>query len=422
MFIIEKIKTNIDILFLAIFIFTLPIAHFTAVQNISFGLFLVSFILIYKPKFEITSLLYYKKLIIAFALFILLAFLSLFNTPNIIETLKEIKGEIFFNLIVMLTGFYYFLNIEERKIKIIFYIILAVLTIHTLINIYIWYHHGFWPYRAGGLLDSGGGERFGIWATYMLTMSFTFFYNRKVFIILFLLAIISIIANQTRATFVATFVILFSAMLLKRIFNIKQAFAVFVILTGVYFVISKYLPNKRYNIYQYIDNIHKVYILPPHEFKKIHIESSSLQRLSMWKSAIIYRKEHPFVPLEYGRFLYGASIKEVFKNEPQNLPIRIYAQVHNEFLGMLYGLGIFGLIIFVYIIFFNAYLAKKLFITSKDLIIRRYALFIYLGTLGFIVSMMFGSFFGDSEAKFFYFLYGLLLALNIKEKNENYSS
>ncbi|ACM92747.1 O-Antigen Polymerase family [Nautilia profundicola AmH] len=419
---IIKYKNYLDILFLFIFLITLPISHVAAIQNISFGLFILSFIFIYKPKIKIKILWYYKNLLISFFILTLLAFLSLFNTPNIIETLKEIKGEIFFNLIIMLTAFYYFLYIEREKIKIVFFMILIILIIHTLINIFIWYHHGFWPYRAGGLLDSGGGERFGIWVTYMLAMSFTFLYNKKIFVILFLLSVISIIANQTRATFIASILILFSAMLLKRIFNFKLILLMFLFLIGIYLLISKDLSNKRYNIYQYIDNIHKVFILPPHNFRQIKIESSSLQRLSMWKSALIYRVEQPFIPIEYGRFLYGDSIKEVFKNEPKNLPIRVYSQVHNEFLGILFGLGIFGLIAFLYIIFYNLYIAKNLYKRTHDILYKQYALFVYLGTLGFIVSMMFGSFFGDSESKFFYFLYGLLLALNIKEKNENHSS
>ena len=38
--------------------------------------------------------------------------------------------------------------------------------------------------------------------------------------------------------------------------------------------------------------------------------------------------------------------------------------------------------------------------------------------MGFIASMMFGSFFGDSEQMYFYLSYGLLLALYLKTKEE----
>ena len=45
--------------------------------------------------------------------------------------------------------------------------------------------------------------------------------------------------------------------------------------------------------------------------------------------------------------------------------------------------------------------------------------FVFLGTFGYIGSMMFGSFFGDTEQLFFYILLGGTLAIYIKYKNEN---
>ncbi|NOX14603.1 MAG: hypothetical protein GXP61_00920, partial [Epsilonproteobacteria bacterium] len=73
--------------------------------------------------------------------------------------------------------------------------------------------------------------------------------------------------------------------------------------------------------------------------------------------------------------------------------------------------------------YYNLKISYILFHHSNENIIKIYAIFIFLGTTGFIGSMMFGSFFGDSEAKFFYPLYGILLGIYYKyEKNILYKS
>jgi len=415
-------KYNIDLFFLSIYFFSLPIAHFAAVQSISSILFLITFFLLYSRNIKYKLLLEYKNILFVFIFTLFLALISLFNTPDIIESLKEIKGEIVVNFFILYIFFYYTILINEDKFKKIIFIILGVLTIHTFINIYIWYIHGGWPYRAGGLLDSGGGERFGIWATYMLSASIALFFIRKykkVAFVLLILSIISIIGNQTRATFVSA-TLIFIIYFFFFVSNKKIKFIVLstlIIIFGLFYNFSSYLPQ-RYNIKHTISILGKTIQTPPNKFQNIGIEYSTYTRLAMWKSVILYRLKDPFVPQEYGRFLYGKSIKEKFKNQPQNLPVHIYAQTHNEFIGMLYALGIFGLSIFVYFLYFQLKISYQIYKITSIKSYKFLAIFTFLGTTGFIGSMMFGSFFGDSETKFFFPLYGMILGIYYRLKNE----
>ena len=411
-------KSNIDLFFLSIYFFSLPIAHFAAVQSISSALFILSFLIKEYKQIKLSLILENKNIVYVFLILLLLALISLFNTPNIQESIKEIERELIRNFIVLFLFMYYIYLSDNKKIKKILYIIIFVLFIHTIINIFIWLQHGGWPYRAGGLLDSGGGERFGIWATYMLAISMALLFSKykKTAMLFLVFSIISIIANQTRATFVATLLIFVATLFLIPNKKVKiSILSVILVLFGLFYTYSSNLPN-RYNIKHTILNFKKVINTPPDEFQNIGMEYSTYTRLAMWKSVILYRMKDPWVPQEYGRFLYGKSIKNNFKNYPENLPLHIYAQTHNEFLGMLYSLGLIGLITFIYFLYYQLKISYKLYKFSLNDTYKIFGIFIFLGTIGFIGSMMFGSFFGDSEAKFFYPLYGIVLGMYLKMK------
>ena len=196
--------------------------------------------------------------------------------------------------------------------------------------------------------------------------------------------------------------------------KLKILLPLFLFISGIIFYsFSDKLPP-RYNLKHTLQHFHLIFELPPKEFNKIPIDPTIYERLSMWKSAILYRLKEPFIPQEYGRFLFKKSILEKFENQPQNLPTKLYPQVHNEFIGILYGLGVIGFIVFCYIFYYKLKIAYKLYYTSKDIYTKTFSIFVFLGTIGFIGSLMFGSFFGDSEADFFYFLYGLLLGSYLK--------
>ncbi len=407
----KKNKFPWDLLFLSVYIAFLPVAHVATVQSVSSVLFVIYVIVKYKHTFSLEPLKKFKSLWIAFAVYTFLAFLSLFFTPDKIETLKEIKGELLEHLFFLIIFFFYAINIDEKRFRRILGIIFFVLFVHNIINIIIWTKHGGWPFRAGGFLDTPGGERFGIWITYSLSLAISLFYVNKIAaFFLLILSLLSSIANQVRATFLGIlFVILFYVFVFNKKRIVKYITSVCIILAGILFYsFSSKLPP-RYNIKSVLYNLHLVVILPPHEFNKISIDPSIYERLSMWKSALLYRFKHPFVPQYFGRFLYKKSILKEFEGNPQNIPVHLYPQVHNDYIGTLHALGIFGLITFLYIFYFKLKISYRLFQLGENIYEKAFGIFVFLGTIGYMMSIMFGSFFGDSEARFFFLLYGLLL-------------
>ena len=424
---ITWIKNNIDLFFLSIYFFSLPIAHFTAVQSISGSIFIIIFFIKYYNKIQFTIVYkYYKNIVFIFLVFIILALISLFNTPDLKESIEEINSELIRNFLVLFMLIFYIYFSNDKKIKSIFIIIASILLIHTLLNIGVWIYNGGWPARTGAFLDGtikgiriGSAERFGIWATYMLSAAIALIllkYKKIGYIFLFL-SLISIIANQTRATFISSLLI-FVVTFFTFSKNIKMKFIIllltFMAISLFYQYSSKLSP--RYNVKHIVLNFKKIINTSPNKFQNLGIEYSTYTRLAMWKSAILYRLKDPFIPQEYGRFLYGKSIKLNFKNEPKNLPLHIYAQTHNEFIGMLYSLGVVGLITFLYFLYFQLKISYILSKIDSNSIYQIFGIFTFLGTIGFIGSMMFGSFFGDSEAKFFYPLYGMILGIYLKIK------
>jgi len=419
-------KHNVDLFFLSIYFFSLPIAHFAAVQSISGALFILTFLIQDYKKIKLNLILKYKNIIYVFLVILLLALVSLFYTPDIKESLKEIERELVRNFLMLFIFIYYTYFSDNKKIKNIFIIIASILLIHTLLNIGVWIYNGGWPTRTGAFLDgtikgirAGGGERFGIWATYMLAISLAIIFqkSKKMGYIFLFFSILSIIANQTRATFVSTiliFIITFFVFFKSK--KIKMMILLFIFLAGSLFYQYSSKLSPRYDVKHIVLNLKKVINTPPSKFQNLGIEYSTYTRLAMWKSVILYRLQDPFTPQEYGRFLYGKSIKSNFKNQPENLPLHIYAQTHNSFIGMLYSLGLVGLITFIYFLYYQLKISYILSKVKTNSLYQIFGIFTFLGTIGFMGSMMFGSFFGDSEAKFFYPLYGIILGIYLKMK------
>ena len=419
-------KKNIDLFLLSIYFLSLPIAGITSIQSISLGLFVIVFLINNYKNFQLKNILFYKNIIITFFILLALAILSLFFTPDVKETLKEIKSELIRSFIVMTIFFLYTVLNKKKKITYILYILTAILLFHTLINLYIWFTNGMWPYRAGGLLDSGGGERFGIWATYALSISIALLFSKYKYLTIpfIIISILSITANNTRATFLALFIIIF----LFLIFFIKNRYfkvSLLIISTISIIMFVHYSKNfsTRYNAHTVVTNLSMITKYSPKKdktlVKKHKWDDSSVVRLSMWKSVIIYRLQEPFLPQGYGRFIYGKGIKNNFKDSPENLPYKIFPQTHNDFIGTLYSLGLIGLIAFIYFLYYQLKISLKIYQNSKNQSYKIFSIFVFLGTIGFMTSMMFGSFFGDSEVKFFYPLYGILLGIYYKENYKN---
>ncbi|WP_169776885.1 O-antigen ligase family protein [Campylobacter mucosalis] len=420
----NNIFDYLKIFFFAVLIFFLPISHVTAVQNISLGCFLFLVILDYK-KFNIKEFWCIKDILLVLLLLLIISYISVFFSIDRQESFKEVNSELLKNIIIMVIMFLYFKNIDQTKLKPYLNIIYLSVIIHTIINIFIWSSFDFsFQHRMGGLLDgvldNGGGERFGIWATYALAFAIAIYKNNKklMFFLLFL-TIISIVSTQTRATYIGAFLMLI-AFVVFIVKSIKLKFAITTIMAVVIGVFSVYSSNlsNRYNL-SHIDDYYKMLNDSPmqmHKYDQMGFNHSIVSRLSMWKSAILYRLEEPFVPTGYGRFLYYKTIVKLTDKEKQ--PYCKYPQVHNEFVGILFSLGIFGFLLFILMwIYFLKYSYALIKTNIQD--INTFGIFAFLGTFGFIGNLFFGSFFADSEGRFFYIIFGIICAIacdSIKDK------
>lgn len=424
---VEKIKLvnekfYLDFFFLFLFLVTLPIAKVTAIQNYSFLLF-SCLLFVSVNKLDFNNLLKIKTFFIIFSGILTTSCISIFFSIDPNETISETRGEILKPLFVLICVFIFVLKLNTKKIYYLIYILLFCLVFHSIINISMWYEGGFWPFRAGGLLDNGGGERFGIWATYALSISIALMFTKykKIVIYLFILTLISIIANNTRATFIGLIFILISYFIFfYKVKIIKYISLLFLSLFLCGFIFYSQNFDTRYNVYNMFAKVKYLKDYTPNDYNKLMSEHSlghsTASRLSMWKTVILYRLNEPFIPLGYGRFLYDKQIESIWKDKPENIPYKLYGQAHNDFISILLSLGVFGLIFFIVFLF---YLLKiSYFVYKYNLDFKLLGVFIFLGTLGYIASMMFGSFFGDSEQLYFYSLYGIALALYVKTKEE----
>lgn len=424
------LQHNIELFFLFILLLTLPIAHVTTIQGIAlWGFILIGITYFNKENFR--RFFTFRFFLSAYFILFILAIFSIIYSIQPQETVSEIASEIIQPFILLLFSYLYIIKLDYKYIIFLFIIISSILFCHTIINIFIWLaYNGGWPARTGGLLDGtigskvAAGERFGIYATYALAASISLFftkYKKSGFLFLFL-SLTSIVANNTRATFIGMIFIFISYFLfIYKNKMLKFSLLAIVLLSIISFVFYSKNLSSRYNAYNMIANIKYLGEYTPSNYnqliKKHHLGFSTVSRLAMWKSALLYREKDPLTPLGYGRFLYKKKIQELWKNKPQNIPFVLFPQLHNDFMSMFFGLGAIGLFAFITIL--GYFFKISYYIYTYNSQYKYIGIFFFLGLSGHIASMLFGSFFGDSEEIYFYILYAFALALYSKTKEEN---
>ena len=145
---------NLKYIFFTIYLFSLPVAKVASIQSISMSLFTLLVVATEYKKWSLKDLLKIKAPLALLFIIALLAYISLFFTIDINETLKEVNKGVIKNVAFMIVLFYYFMNLGYDKIKIYIYIFFSSLLLHSIINIITWANVGFdFSYRTGGLLD-----------------------------------------------------------------------------------------------------------------------------------------------------------------------------------------------------------------------------------------------------------------------------
>ena len=428
----KKVDLNSVLIFtLFSYVLFLPIAKVTAIQNILYIFFILVCIYTYYKSFDYKNFFKLKVFFILFGGLFLLSVSSYFYSVDPHKTLSEIRSEFIKPLILFLVVYFFVTILEKEKLQKLFFLLGCVLVFHTILNIGIWIDNGGWPSRTGGLLDgtivalniSNSAERFGVWATYFLSFSLamTFTKHKRIAYIFIFIALISIIANHTRATFIGTiFIFLAYFIFLYKNRLIKVLSLTLIILSILVFSLYSKNFEERFNVYNMVASLKYLNDYTPSQYKILEDEYglgySTVTRLAMWKSVILYRMDEPFIPQSYGRFLYGKSLKEINKDKKENIPYVVYSQAHSDFMSMLFSLGIFGLIFFLLLL---GYTLKVSYALTKDENYKSFGVLVFLGTFGYIGSMMFGSFFGDTEQIFFYILLGATLAIYVRYLNEH---
>ncbi|WP_222863011.1 hypothetical protein, partial [Campylobacter concisus] len=126
---------NLKYIFFTIYLFSLPVAKVASIQSISMSLFTLLVVATEYKKWSLKDLLKIKTPLVLLFIIALLAYISLFFTIDINETLKEVNKGVIKNVAFMIVLFYYFMNLGYDKIKIYIYIFFSSLLLHSVINI-----------------------------------------------------------------------------------------------------------------------------------------------------------------------------------------------------------------------------------------------------------------------------------------------
>ncbi len=408
---------NAIMLCLGILIFILPVAHTATIRSLALYIPIILLIL----RYSLTKNLIWRTTSFEwkFLAFFAVAAVSLITSVDPRQSLKEIWGELITPIILFYTAY---LSIRKERNAVL---LLKILFLGSLVfSIYSFYdfqkHGGSWigdNYRAGGLRDPGGGEVAGLYHTMVIPFLFwglSYFKNRWQRIGLSALLIVNMAALHitfTRAAVVALWVqvVLIIALLLSEKRWIWSFLIAVFILTAtlVYAERKMFRADHAYKIPSFREYIK----MTPEQIAGPSAKAVE-KRLAMWKTAIEKISENPFHAHGYSRFLFAKVVRNE-KNEHF-----IYPQVHNTFIGIVFELGVQGLIIFLWMIGAFIWVCFKNWKKSSDNLSRYLSAALLTMMCGYWVNNFFGSFDGDDSKLLFMLLLGMGMAVMNKLPKE----
>ena len=408
---------NAIMLCLGILIFILPVAHTATIRSLALYIPIILLIL----RYSLTKNLIWRTTSFEwkFLAFFAVAAVSLITSVDPRQSLKEIWGELITPIILFYTAY---LSIRKERNAVL---LLKILFLGSLVfSIYSFYdfqkHGGSWigdNYRAGGLRDPGGGEVAGLYHTMVIPFLFwglSYFKNRWQRIGLSVLLIVNMAALHitfTRAAVVALWVqvVLIIALLLSEKRWIWSFLIAVFILTAtlVYAERKMFRADHAYKIPSFREYIK----MTPEQIAGPSAKAVE-KRLAMWKTAIEKISENPFHAHGYSRFLFAKVVRNE-KNEHF-----IYPQVHNTFIGIVFELGVQGLIIFLWMIGAFIWVCFKNWKKSSDNLSRYLSAALLTMMCGYWVNNFFGSFDGDDSKLLFMLLLGMGMAVMNKLPKE----
>lgn len=370
----------------------------------------------------------FKGVGIFFLIYLALAILSLFYSLDVKKSVSEIRGEIVQNFLLFIASVALILLVDRRYLAKLALALGVIFALHMLYGVGVWLAEGGYPYRVAGLLATSkaglGIEKFGIWVLYALALGVALLLQggtrgvRIVGAILLGLALVAVMANNTRATVLGALV-MFGA--LAWLFHSRRErflalggglLLLGAVLVGLYYQGERL--GQRYDLRLQSEKVARLWHLPPASMGALESEGmdhSIASRLAMWRSIVLSLQREPWIPRGYGRELYKETITQEWGGS-ENLPYALYRSPHNAFLSMAHQLGIVGL---AWMVAWLGYLGvQALRLSHSATPYRWFGAFGFLGLIGFSVSIGFGDFFADSEARLFYIISGAGLALRIR--------
>ncbi|NQV17129.1 MAG: O-antigen ligase family protein [Armatimonadetes bacterium] len=398
----KKIKTNKLELFLLTFslIIILPLLYLTKTIDplitirilfLSFILFFVNLILIFKSRFYVEKNFILKQLIfISFSGYIFFSALSLINTINISEGIFDLSKVVLFSILFISTIL--ILNYNENNIKIVCKAIIISSIIISTIGLIQYFFNGFYFIPGADVVYSTMANCNLFSSIVFLSLPFALFgyftFSKKWLIIslisiCFSLFVITII--KARSVWVAIlfsiFILILAIQFVKQKINLKKFFlckkSILLTLLIIAVVIFGFLSP---NLSEIMDS--------SLGRKNVTSTRTLTIRLQAWEKTIPMIKEYPLLGVGIGNWKimlpkYGVTGMKTEKGAYQ------YIRPHNDFFWVLAEIGIIGFLFFLSIFVFVIYYTVKIITKSTKEDDTLLSLLLLFGFVGYIIISFF---------------------------------
>jgi O-antigen ligase len=381
---------------LNLFIFALPFAAITAVREITLGLaiFFWLLLMVFKKKILWPR----TPLDFAYFLWVAMACLSVLTATNPSYTFREVRGEVFKDLILFYLVYFFYSYDSENKVKQLFIILILSNTVMVVFGIYDFWAQGgnlksYWI-RANSL-----HYVYGAFGTYLITvfpfltvsLSFSFLSRfRAPLIALVFLNTISTFLTMGRAMWGALVVEIF---LLGVVFKKKRYLISLLIIAALFvFLVPK-------SIWFHGENLDR-----PDRPVSSQIGGTLGDLLDIWKLMGSFLQERPFAGIGFGRHSFSETFKEF---RAQHQPLLWHG--HNMFLDITFQTGIQGLTAFLFLLSTLFVLIYKRWKNNQNFDKRLVLMALGIMLIGFFTRNLFDDYYTDDSALFFWYLIGAVL-------------
>lgn len=394
-----------------------------------------------------------KIFIFCFLGVLILAYISVFFGSKNSFIPSDIKTFLIIPFLIMIWTFFIFKRLPKQDFTFFLILFFIALIFHSLATIYDYMQNFHLGYRASGFNNLGlivygfillMGFGFGL--AFLLTTKY-----KLLGLVLFIISLLSLIANNTRLFFVAIPLMIIFAFIIKYPYKktIFSCIAILIVLFVSVYEFSGHLDD-RYNFKKMLNHFNQVWIKYPSEMgtfdktcfevdfkmcsdyslklglnKSFQWEHSSLYRISAAKSTLKAILENPFRPNGYSNLKFYLNLEKIFPLNSINYPYVIqisssttnpYSHPHNTYLLYLFDLGIFG---FILIGIFGLNLLRLAIKSYKATTENTYKIFLYgfsIFLVGLMVSMFFDVLIWRENQTMIFILFGITLGLVYKDK------